>query len=61
MQPPTVREVTRKLENEGWQLKGCRGDHWKFNKDGRMVIVPGKMGDHIKQGTWKSIKDQAGW
>ena len=61
MQPPTVREVAKRLGKEGWKLNGCKGDHWKFENGEKVVIVPGKMGDHIKQGTWKSIKNQVGW
>lgn len=61
MEPPTVREVTKRLRKEGWKLEGCRGDHWKYSKAGSVVIVPGKMSDRLKPGTWASIRRRAGW
>lgn len=61
MQPPTVREVIRRLEKEGWELTRCNGDHRIYTKDGRIVPVAGKMGMHLDRGTWKATKQQAGW
>ena len=61
MEPPTAREVVARLEQSGFVYVGCRGDHRKYRKDGRPVIVPGKLGEHLPQGTWLSVKRQAGW
>ena len=41
MEPPTAREVVARLEQSGFVYVGCRGDHRKYRKDGRTVIVPG--------------------
>ena len=41
MEPPTAREVVARLEQSGFVYMGCRGDHRKYRKDGRTVIVPG--------------------
>ena len=61
MEPPTAREVIARLERDGWAQIGCTGDHRKFRKDGRLVVVPGRLGEHLKRGTWASGKQQAGW
>lgn len=61
MEPPTVREITKRLEQEGWELVSIRGDHRKYRKGGLTVIVPGKMGKPMKKGTYESVKRQAGW
>ena len=61
MQPPLVREVINLLEKEGYELANCKGSHRQFKKGNRKVTVPGKLNDHLKIGTWKSIKNQAGW
>lgn len=61
MKPPTVREIVKRLEAEGWELKRIRGDHRVFAKDGKTVVVAGNMNDTVARGTWSSIKKQAGW
>lgn len=61
MEPPTAREVIAHLEREGWTFVGCTGDHRKFRKDGRLVVVPGQLGEHLKKGTWSNVRQQAGW
>lgn len=58
-----VREVLRKLEEDGWYLHSTRGSHRQFKhaaKPGR-VTVPGKPGDDLAPGTLNSIYKQAGW
>ena len=52
MEPPTAREVVARLEREGWAFVGCNG---------RLVVVPGQLGAHLKKGTWSSVRQQAGW
>ena len=39
MQPPTVREVIRKLRAEGWELDRTRGDHRQYRNGGKEVII----------------------
>lgn len=61
MQPPTVREVIKRLEHEGFILARIKGDHRRYVKGDRRVTVPGKLSDHLHPKTWASIKEQAGW
>ncbi len=61
MQPPTVREVTQRLEREGWMLRHVRGDHRVYERNGKTIPIPGNLGDHLKRGTYAAIKRQAGW
>ena len=61
MQPPTVREVIKRLESEGWEMLRMKGDHRRFAKGDRRVTIAGKPGDHLKPKTWTRIQEQAGW
>ena len=61
MQPPTVREIIKMLKDDGFVLVHTTGDHRKFAKGNRRVIVAGNMNTHVKPGTWASIQRQAGW
>ena len=61
MEPPTAREVVARLKREGFEDLGFTGDHRKFRKDGRLVVVSGQLGEHLPRGTWAKIKRQAGW
>ena len=61
MQPPTVREVIKMLEDDGFVLVRIAGDHRRFAKNGQRVTVSGKMSDHLAPGTWANVKRQAGW
>ena len=59
-----VREVLKRLQDEGWDLVRQEGSHRQFkNKDkpGRRVTVAGKPSAEIPEGTRKSIFRQAGW
>lgn len=57
MQPPTVREVIRRLEQDGFKNVRTVGDHRRYAKGSRRVTVPGKLGEHLNPKTWKSICD----
>ncbi len=61
--PPKVREVIRRLEQEGWVLKTTRGSHRNYVHPTRpgKVTVPGKLSADVPPGTWASIQRQAGW
>ena len=61
MQPPTVREVTKMLESEGYEVVRQAGSHIRYKKESRTVTVAGKPSEHLNQKTWNSIKKQAGW
>lgn len=58
-----VRDVIRRLVDDGWYQIGTRGDHRQFKhpvKQGR-VTVSGLPNDDVAPGTWNSIQRQAGW
>jgi predicted RNA binding protein YcfA (HicA-like mRNA interferase family) len=61
MEPPTVREVTKRLENEGFVLVRQKGSHRRYQKGSKMVTSAGQPSEHLKWKTWKSIQEQAGW
>jgi predicted RNA binding protein YcfA (HicA-like mRNA interferase family) len=57
-----VRDVIRRLRDEGWVQVSQKGSHRHFlhpTKPGK-VTVPGKLSDDLPQGTFKSILRQAG-
>lgn len=60
---PKVREIIRRLEREGWRLVGQEGSHRHFKHPDRpgRVTVAGPRNEELKEGTWQSIKRQAGW
>jgi predicted RNA binding protein YcfA (HicA-like mRNA interferase family) len=58
-----VREVLRRLRDDGWVRVKSKGGHRQFKhptKPGR-VTVSGKLSHTIPSGTLKSIFQQAGW
>lgn len=60
--PVKVRDMIKKLEQDGWILDRTRGSHRQFKhatKPG-LVTVAGKPGDDIARGTENSILKQAG-
>ena len=52
----SVKDVVTMLQENGFVLKSQRGSHMKFEKDGKVVIVP----NHNSKGTYYSILRQAG-
>jgi len=57
-----VRDVIRRLADDGWVQVGQKGSHRQFkhpSKPGR-VTVPGKPLDDLPEGTYRSILRQAG-
>lgn len=61
--PPKVRDILRRLHDEGWVLVRQRGSHRQYKhptKPGR-VTLPGQPGGEPPPGTWSSIQEQAGW
>ena len=61
---PKVRDVIRRLEDEGWILKRIKGDHRQYkhpDRQGGVVTIAGHPNDDLAPGTWNSIQKQAGW
>jgi len=62
LKPLTYREVKRKLESAGFEIKSQRGSHVKFVKETpyatTTVIVPFSRTD-LRIGTLKGIIDQS--
>ena len=57
-----VRDVIRRLEDDGWVKVAQKGSHRQFKhrtKPGK-VTVAGKPSDDLDTGTYKSILRQAG-
>lgn len=56
----TVKNVILLLQKNGIVLKGQKGSHLKFEKEGRIVIVPNHGSKGVEKGTYYSILKQAG-
>ena len=61
MEPPTVREIDARLKADGWVLVRMRGDHRRYEKDGRACTLAGHWHDHLPRGTWAAFQRQVGW
>ena len=55
-------EIIKRLESEGWQHEGGKGDHMKFKHPANPghVVVPHPLKD-MAIGTLRNIYRQAGW
>jgi predicted RNA binding protein YcfA (HicA-like mRNA interferase family) len=56
-----VRDILKRLEQDGWQLVGQKGSHRQYKhpqKSGR-VTVPGHPGDDVHPKTLATILKQA--
>jgi predicted RNA binding protein YcfA (HicA-like mRNA interferase family) len=58
-----VREVLRRLKDDGWVQVKAKGGHRQFKHPTRpgRVTVSGKLSDTLPPGTLGSIFRQAGW
>jgi predicted RNA binding protein YcfA (HicA-like mRNA interferase family) len=58
-----VRDVLKRLREDGWRLDRCAGDHRQFVHDSKpgLVTVAGHPSDEVKPKTLASIFRQAGW
>lgn len=61
MEPPTVREVIRRLEREGWRQTRCKGGRRIYRRGESVVTIHGRDGDRLKKGTYAEIKREANW
>ena len=60
--PIKVREMIRRIEQDGWYHVGSAGGHRQYKhptKKGK-VTIPGNLGEDIPPGTANSILRQAG-
>ena len=55
-----MKYVTDLLKKNGFVMKSQKGSHVKFEKDGRIVVVPNHGSKGIEKGTYHSILKQAG-
>lgn len=56
----SVKDVIDLLEANGFIIKGQKGSHIKFEKNGIMVIVPNHGKKGVEKGTYFNIVKQAG-
>lgn len=56
----TVKNVILLLQKNGFVLKGQKGSHLKFEKEGRIVIVPNHGSKGVEKGTYYNVLKQAG-
>jgi predicted RNA binding protein YcfA (HicA-like mRNA interferase family) len=59
-----VRDVLKRLNDEGWYLDRTEGSHRQFrhaDKPGARVTIAGRPSTEIPLDTLKSIYRQAGW
>ena len=63
MPPPKVRDVIRRLEQDGWTLVRMRGTHRQYRHPDYpdVVTVPGHPNKVLAPGTWRAIVRKAGW
>ena len=61
MEPPTYREIIRRLQAEGFTERASKGDHRRFAFGDRRVTVRDQGGKHPTRSEWSSIRRQAGW
>ena len=55
----SVKVVIDLLKKNGYVLKSQKGSHMKFEKDGKIVIVPNHGSKGIEKGTYYNILTQA--
>ncbi|MFO8234544.1 MAG: type II toxin-antitoxin system HicA family toxin [Bacteroidales bacterium] len=56
---PSSTEIIKYLERKGFHYVSQRGNHRKYKKQGKVVIVPHPKKE-IPIGTFRSIKRQSG-
>ena len=56
----SVKTVINLLKKNGFVFKSQKGSHMKFEKDGKVVVVPNHGSKGIEKGTYYNILHQAG-
>lgn len=56
----TVKFVIDLLKKNGFVFKSQKGSHMKFEKEGKIVVVPNHGSKGIEKGTYHNIQKQAG-
>ncbi|MBR4582883.1 MAG: type II toxin-antitoxin system HicA family toxin [Bacteroidales bacterium] len=56
----SVKFVIDLLKKNGFVFKSQKGNHIKFEKDGRIVVVPNHGSKGVEKGTYYNILKQAG-
>jgi predicted RNA binding protein YcfA (HicA-like mRNA interferase family) len=59
--PPKIRDIIKRIEQDGWFLVATKGSHRQFKhriKPGRVTIA-GHAGDELAVGTLNSVLRQA--
>jgi mRNA interferase HicA len=56
----SVKFVIDLLKKNGFVFKSQKGSHIKFEKDGRIVVVPNHGSKGVEKGTYYNILKQAG-
>ena len=58
--PLTARKMRKLLHKEGWTLVKVEGSHYKFDKDGKRLVVPDHGNKALGIGLVNTILKQAG-
>lgn len=56
----SVKYVTDLLKKNGFVFKSQKGSHMKYEKNGKIVVVPNHGNKGIEKGTYYSILSQVG-
>ncbi len=56
----SVKFVIDLLKKNGFVFRSQKGSHIKFEKDGRIVVVPNHGSKGVEKGTYYNILKQAG-
>lgn len=56
----SVKFVIDLLKKNGFVFKSQKGSHIKFEKDGRIVVVPNHGSKGVEKGTYYNILKQVG-
>jgi predicted RNA binding protein YcfA (HicA-like mRNA interferase family) len=57
----TVKEVVKRLRNEGWSEASGKGSHRVFRKEGKATVSVPMSKKELRAGTYKDIAKKAGW
>ena len=58
--PLTARQIRKLLHKEGWVQVKVEGSHYKFDKDGKRLVVPDHGNKALGIGLVNKILKQAG-